>query len=118
MLSLAVDPKVRLIAGGSGDLTSLPQQTTGEIIVWDTETGKVSRTLRGHNQLVNGLSVTPNGERLVSCSRNDKIRFWDPMTGIEILNLPPHDYACGVAFTADGTRLLVPAWDGSVELYT
>ncbi|MFO0427914.1 MAG: protein kinase domain-containing protein [Planctomyces sp.] len=118
VLSLAVDPKGRWIAGGTGNLTSLTQQTPGEIIVWDTETGKVSRTLRGHNQLVNGLSVTPNGERLVSCSRNDKIRFWDPMTGIEILNLPPHDYACGVAFTADGTRLLVPAWDGSVELYT
>ncbi len=48
-----------------------------EIEIWDVAKGKPIRTLRGHQDWVNAITFAPNG-RLVSCSRDDTIKFWDP----------------------------------------
>jgi WD40 repeat protein len=55
--------------------------------VWDVKTGLKVRTLRGHTGFVNDVTFTPDG-RLVSCSWDRTIRFWNPNLDQEIVTLP------------------------------
>jgi WD40 repeat protein len=49
--------------------------------VWDLETGRALRTLEGHSGYVNGLAVTPDGQRAVSASYDKTLKVWDLDTG-------------------------------------
>ena len=50
--------------------------------VWDSHTGKLLRTFRGHTGLVSSLAFTHDGKLLVSGSRDHTVKFWD-MTPLE-----------------------------------
>ena len=39
------------------------------------------KTLRGHEHNVSGLAFLPSGDTLVSCSRDQTIKFWEVATG-------------------------------------
>ncbi len=45
--------------------------------VWDVKTAQKVRTLRGHTGQINAVLFHPDG-RLISCSWDKTIRFWDP----------------------------------------
>jgi WD40 repeat protein len=69
--SLAVVPVPGgvLVASGGGDKTR-------RIRLWDPDTGKQRATLVGHNGIVWGLAVSPNGY-LISVSSDHSLRVWD-----------------------------------------
>ena len=45
--------------------------------VWDSHTGKLVRSFRGHTGLVSSLAFSPDGRRLVSGSRDHTVKVWD-----------------------------------------
>lgn len=45
--------------------------------VWDAETCQLRTTLRGHENVAMGVKFTPDGERLISVSRDGTIKIWD-----------------------------------------
>ena len=49
----------------------------GTVKVWNSYTGKLIRSFRGHTGLVNSLAFTLDGQRLVTGSRDGKLKFWD-----------------------------------------
>jgi WD40 repeat protein len=54
--------------------------TAGEdsaVKVWDSHTGKLIRRFRGHTGLVTCLAFSPDGLRLISGSRDTKVKIWD-----------------------------------------
>ena len=53
-----------------------------EVRVWDSHTGTLVRTFRGHRGLVSSLAFTPDGKLLVSGSRDRTVKLWD-MTQLE-----------------------------------
>ena len=79
---------------GAGDLAFSPDGkplavTRGldrPIDVWDVRRRAI-RTLRGHTGWVNAVIFAPDG-RLVSCSWDRTIRFWDPTVDQEAVLLP------------------------------
>ncbi|KAJ5370787.1 uncharacterized protein N7496_006879 [Penicillium cataractarum] len=66
--------KGRILASGSFDKT---------IRLWDTRTGALQQTLRGHSDGVSSLVFYPdnNGRFLVSGSYDKTVRLWDTVTG-------------------------------------
>ena len=51
------------------------------IKLWDADTWDCKRTLHGHDHNVSSLAFTPNGETLLSASRDKTIRVWEVSTG-------------------------------------
>jgi WD40 repeat protein len=49
--------------------------------VWDLATGRLLRTLTGHEGVVTSVAVTPNGRQVVSGFGDGIVRVWDLATG-------------------------------------
>jgi WD40 repeat protein len=75
--SVAITEDNNTVISGSEDNT---------IKIWNSITGQIKRTLTGHTGAVNYLSVTPNGNYLVS-AEDKKIRIWNVQTGTLIREL-------------------------------
>jgi hypothetical protein len=75
-------------------------------------------TLKGHTGGVNGVSFSPDGQRLASASYDQTIKLWDTATGQELLTLKGHTSSLtGVAFSPDGKCLASACYDGAVKLW-
>jgi WD40 repeat protein len=100
--SVAVSPDGKRIATGSSDKS---------IVLWDLEKG-TARRLRGHRNLVLGLTFDPSGRRLLSASSDNDLRLWDVESGTTLRVFQGHESGLwsviarnGHAYTAanDGT---------------
>jgi WD40 repeat protein len=54
--------------------------------VWDSRTGKLVRSFRGHTSVVTSVAFSPDGRRLVSGSRDHKVKVWDLTELEEVAN--------------------------------
>jgi len=88
-------PKFTWVVSSSDDCT---------INLWDWESGKYIRSMRGHTSAVQDLDFDDEGERLASCSADMSIKIWD-MTDDNfkcVRTLQGHDHnVCGVRFLSD-----------------
>ncbi|MEX0678197.1 MAG: hypothetical protein WD063_14030 [Pirellulales bacterium] len=111
---LAVSPDGRHIltgTGGSlaGSLTALniAEGDDNVLRVWDRETGKLVREMKGHKGVVFSIDVSPDGRLAVSGSSDGTMRLWDLATGNELSNVGPGKGAVAcVAFSPD-SKLIV-----------
>jgi WD40 repeat protein len=75
------------------------------IKLWNSQTGEVVRTFRGHTQAVLCVAFSPDGRQLLSGSMDRTVRLWDTQTA-EQRPLPGLDafkvMVRGVAFQPDG----------------
>lgn len=62
------------------------------IKLWDTQNDyKNVRTLHGHDHSISTVRFTPDGERLVSASRDKTIRVWEVASGY-VMSILPHPF--------------------------
>ncbi len=64
----------RIVSGGSDNAVK----------VWQTETGKLLQTLRGHYGRVTSVAMNANGDRIVSGSDDNTVRIWNVESGNEL----------------------------------
>ena len=53
--------------------------------VWDAKTGAELLVLKGHDEALKCVAVTPDGARVVTGSDDKTARVWDAKTGAELL---------------------------------
>lgn len=86
------------------------------IEVWDTPTGAVKRTLRGHAGPAWCLAVLPDGRRAVSGGSDRTLRLWDFVNGRELGRMTDHPGAIfSVSLSSDGRQAVAGTshlWDG------
>ncbi|MCA2659044.1 MAG: WD40 repeat domain-containing protein [Microcystis sp. M049S2] len=88
------------------------------IKLWNVETGKEIRTLKGHDDLVTSVNFSPDGKTLVSGSWDKTIKLWNVETGQEIRTLKGHDSAVrSVNFSPDGKTLVSGSDDNTIKLW-
>jgi WD40 repeat protein len=91
----------------------------GSVRLWDTASWEEDAVLRGHKDLVFGVSFSPDGQLLASASKDGTVRLWNvnrPQK--EPLTLPGHGGPVWFAlFAPDGKTLATGGEDHKVRLW-
>jgi WD40 repeat protein len=90
--------------------------------LWDTASGELLGTFRGHTSWVQTVAFSPDGRRLVSASGDCTWKIWDTTTFQLLLSVPGHDAGMGsvaasVAFSPDGLRLATAGPDNRLKVW-
>ena len=80
--SVTWSPDSRMIAASSGDTN---------IRLWDIKSGKLGRTLAGHQNWVRSVAWSGDGRGLASGAHDGTVRVWDVGSGTE-LEVYPYRY--------------------------
>jgi WD40 repeat protein len=108
---VAFSPDSKLLATAHGD---------GIARVWDTNTGRVLKELRGHTQWVWSTAFSADGSLLVTSGAVDgTARVWDPNTGDLIYVLRGHTGSVGSArFSPDGESVITASSDQTARIWS
>jgi WD40 repeat protein/Flp pilus assembly protein TadD len=75
-------------------------------------------TLNGHNDEVNGIAISPDGNTLASGSDDNSIKLWELPSGRELRTLIGHtNHVYSVVFSPDGRILASGGDDNSIKLW-
>jgi WD40 repeat protein len=85
-----------------------------------------SQTFKGHEHLVRGVAVFPDGRRMVTASYDKTVRLWDLEDGVELKKMEGHRFDVQrVAVSRDGQFIVsgdeggaLIAWNGDGESLT
>ncbi|HKB02553.1 MAG TPA: WD40 repeat domain-containing protein [Gemmataceae bacterium] len=77
---------------------------------WDTESGKLLDTWKGHRDVTWWAKFSPDGKWAASGSVDKSVRVWDVATGTELARLDGHDaWVMDGVWGANGSTLLTTA---------
>jgi WD40 repeat protein len=94
------------------------------LLVWDVQTGRLTRSLRGHSRPVTGAAVSPDGRWIVSGGDEQELRVWSIEEDREqqVLaqrTLTGHgDAVLAAAFSRDATRAITASSDRSARIWS
>jgi WD40 repeat protein len=108
-IPVRANPYSDVVFSPDGKLFALASKQ--EVVLYDTETGKLIRTLRGHSNNVSDIAISPDSETLVSISAEDgTVRIWELETGKLIKELGEDiGPVTSVTYTPDGKMLITGA---------
>ena len=76
-------------------------------------------TLTDLSDKVHSVAISPDGQTLVSGSRDSTIKVWNLLTGQEVRTLTGHlDEVHSVAISPDGQTLVSGSKDGTIKVWT
>ena len=91
---------------------------TGRIYVWDAETGKEIKVLKGHSQAIRALLFIPNTNQLISAAADNLIRIWEFDTWENIKTLQGHtNTVMSISLSFDNTRLASSSADQTIKIW-
>ncbi|KAH8797327.1 hypothetical protein DL96DRAFT_998614 [Flagelloscypha sp. PMI_526] len=83
--------------------------------VWDAQSGRKVRQLRGHTGPVSSAAFSPDDRRIVSASHDRSIRIWDVESGEMLQQLNGHTGCVQIAaFSLDGMNVISVCEDKTV----
>ena len=88
------------------------------IKIWETETGKLFRTLEGHTGRVDGIQLTEDEKKLISYSNDETIKIWELETGKLFRTLKGHTgFLKGIRLTKDEKKLISYSNDKTIKIW-
>jgi WD40 repeat protein len=106
--SCHISPCSRMILTSSGD----------DFQLWDTASGLLKRTFKGHTGTVESCRFFPDGKTVVSASCDETLKVWDVASGSLVRTLVGHrDYVWGVDVSPDNARILSASSDETWKLW-
>ena len=84
----------------------------------DARTGRLLKTLEGHDDAVNFVTFSPDDRWLLTSSADKTARLWDVATGQEVRRFEGHTQQLGgIAFSPDSRYILTTSTDGTAKLW-
>jgi len=109
ILSIAYSPNGKLLASTTLD---------SSVIIWDSNSGKLLQTLKGHQSEVNTLAWSPNSNWVASGSKNGNIKLWEVSTGQLVHTMKSKDGQLRtINYSPDGKILSSASSNGSIILW-
>ena len=92
----------------------------GEVRVWDSGTGQLKYTSKGHQGLAYDVSWSPDGSCYATAGHDSSVKIWDAKDGklLRTLSLPPQSAGRSVAFAANGPLLAAGTTRGEVVVWS
>jgi len=114
--TIALSPNGKWLAAGG--YFSEDNENKGAIRLYNFQTGKLIRLLKGHNDVVYTLAFSPDNQKLVSGSADKMAIIWDFKRGKLTQKLRFHTKTVStVAFTVDNHRLVTGSLDYKLALW-
>lgn len=106
--SLAHSPDGRLLAIGAAD---------GSVRIWDVQSPKELRVLKGHSQPVRALDFSRDGRLLASGSSDGTLRVWEVASGKQVQLIKPGKGVWNLSFDPTATRITSVQVGGDVAFW-
>ena len=85
--------------------------------IWDTNTGKLYHTLKGHKMEIVCTTFDPHGGIVATGSMDHQAKIWDAETGKEIFTLIGHTAEIvSLHFNTDGDKVLTGSFDHTARV--
>ena len=89
------------------------------IKLWDITTGECLFTLIGHDNWVNKVVFSPDGQTLASCSHDQTIKLWDMKSGFCLMTINGHfSRVYSLVFSLDGDLIISSDENGSIKIWS
>lgn len=99
----------RFVVSGSKDRT---------VKIWDLQARCCIGTLEGHEDEVPAVAIRPDGVVVASAGFADRtVRLWDLQTGSCLQVIQSFSDPVSLAFTPDGSRLIIGTVRGAIHIY-
>jgi WD40 repeat protein len=91
---------------------------TGEVVLWDWPSRKLSRVLKAHSGRISALAAMPEGNTLISAGRDRDLKLFDCPTGEAITSLSGHvrQVHC-LAIAPDGATMVSGGLEGDLRIW-
>lgn len=121
--------EVGVLAGSASGNSSMSRSPDGKFLVnaswsfnerplfhlWSLETGRGVRTYQGHENPINFVTFSPDGQRLLTASDDKTLKTWDFGTGAELKSFVGHTgVVLSAAYSPDGTKIISSSRQKSV----
>ncbi len=106
------------IAFSTGGTRILTAATDGIVRVWDTESGELVASLKGHEKSVERAFYSKEGDRIFTVSTDRTARIWDSSAFTTRIRLVGHHGPINWAeYSSDGALILTASGDGTAKLW-
>jgi hypothetical protein len=117
VMSAAVGGRGRVLALGLRRLEVISKRVIDSLRLIDGETGQEIHDIRGDEQDLTAIAVSPDGRFVVVGGSGRRASVWDVETGRPITRIPLDSAVSSVAFGASGRWLAIGTKKGSVSLF-
>ena len=88
------------------------------IIVWEPQTGKILRGLKGHDKFARGVAISGDGRFAATASEDTTVKIWNLETGEVMRTLEGHGAAVSdAAISANGKEVVSVSDDRTLRLW-
>ena len=120
--SVALSPDGRSALSGSGSdrsaLSGSGSDDGGTIRLWDLESGRCLRILKGHSSAVLSVAFSPNGLQAISGSQDGTMRLWATTSDRSLREFKGHAAPVwSVVFCSSGRTVLSVSEDRTIRLW-
>jgi WD40 repeat protein/uncharacterized caspase-like protein len=99
-------------------LKDIKVETTGQVVFWDTATGREVGRIKGHGKGVTDVAFSRDGKLIASSSTDNTIKIWDAASKSELRTLVGHTANIeSMDFSPDGRLLASAGDDGGTFLW-